>query len=57
MLLKILAIIVIVSIGTLFSATNLGEGGFISTFFAAFGLICVIGLVALVMLAKKNKQP
>lgn len=55
MLLKILAIIVIVSVGFLISATNLGGGGFLSTFFVAFGLLCVIGVIGLVMLAKKNK--
>ena len=56
MLLKILAIIVIVSVGFLISATNLGGGGFLSTFLVAFGLICVIGLMTLIILAKKNKQ-
>ena len=56
MLLKLLAIIVIVSVGFLISATNLGGGGFLSTFLVAFGLLCVIGLITLVVLAKENKQ-
>lgn len=55
MLLKVLAIIVIVTVGFLLSVTSLGSGGFITTFLVAFGLFSVIGLVGLVMFAKKNK--
>jgi len=56
MYLKILLIIVVVSVGFLISATDLGGGGFLTTFLLAFGLFSVFGLIALVMFAKKNKQ-
>lgn len=56
MLLKILAIVVIISVGFLISTTSLGSGGFVTTFLVSFGLFCILGLVALVMLAKKNSQ-
>jgi hypothetical protein len=56
MLLKVLVIIVIVTIGFLISATGLGGGGFLTTFLVAFGLLSIIGVIGLVMLAKKNKQ-
>lgn len=55
MLLKILAIIVVVSVGFLISATSLGGGGFLTTFLVAFGLISVIGFIGFILLAKKNK--
>ena len=55
MLLKLLAIIVIITVGFLLSATSLGSGGFITTFLVAFGLFTVIGLVGLIMFANKNK--
>jgi hypothetical protein len=54
MLLKVL--VIIVTIGFLISATGLGGGGFLTTFLVAFGLLSIIGVIGLVMLAKKNKQ-
>jgi hypothetical protein len=55
MLLKVLAIIVIVTVGFLLSVTSLGSGGFLTTFLVAFGLFSVIGLIGLVMFANKQK--
>lgn len=56
MLLKILAIVMIITVGFLVSITSLGSGGFVSTFLVSFGLFCVIGLFALVILVKKNNK-
>lgn len=55
MLLKIITIVLIITIGFVVSTTNLGSGGFIFTFLVAFGLFCVIGLIAMAVLVKKNK--
>jgi hypothetical protein len=55
MLLKIIAIVVIVTVGFLISATSLGGGGFLTTFFVAFGLISMIGIIGFIVLAKKSK--
>ncbi|MEP1445015.1 MAG: hypothetical protein ABJK37_02715 [Paraglaciecola sp.] len=56
MLLKVLAIAVIITTGFLLSATSLGNGGFITTFLVAFGLLTVIAVGGLMMFAKKTKS-
>lgn len=55
MLLKIIIIALVITIGFVVSITNLGSGGFLFTFLVAFGLFCVIGLVAMAVLMKKRK--
>lgn len=55
MLLKVLAIAVIITVGFLLSVTSLGNGGFVTTFLVAFGLLSVIAVVGMMMFAKKTK--
>ncbi|MBU3004563.1 hypothetical protein [Paraglaciecola arctica] len=55
MLLKVLAIAVIITVGFLLSVTSLVNGGFITTFLVAFGLLSVIAVVGMMMFAKKTK--
>ncbi|WJG09638.1 hypothetical protein [Aliiglaciecola sp. LCG003] len=57
MKLPIIFIVVIVTIGFIISRTSLGDGGLITTFLVSFGLIVIIGFLAMLFAAKKiNKR-
>lgn len=56
MLLQISIIIFVVTVGGIFAAGGLGSGSLLTTFLAAFGLITIIAVVALLILAIKAKK-
>jgi uncharacterized membrane protein YkvI len=56
MKLQIVTVILIITIGIIFTSTNMGSGGFITQFLAAFGLISLFILVLVIVFAKKQKN-
>ncbi|WP_340680234.1 LPXTG cell wall anchor domain-containing protein [Paraglaciecola sp.] len=56
MKISLLIIVILVSIGFLFSATSLGQQGFLTSLFTAFGLLCLVGILSLIFLSKKRKK-
>ncbi|GAB5382539.1 MAG: hypothetical protein Alis3KO_39540 [Aliiglaciecola sp.] len=53
---QIIVLVLVVSMGVIFAATDLGSGGFLSSFLGAFGLITIFIVVALVMYASKVRK-
>ena len=56
MAIKLLIIAVIIIVGIFVSATGIGSGSGIMSFFAAFGLFMIIIFVGFILFAKNQKK-
>lgn len=56
MLLQLGIVIVIITIGVIFAAGDLGSGGPFMAFLGGFGLLTIIAIIALIIMINKAKN-